>query len=186
MRGDRPADRAIGPGGVLAPPHARGSTPVCHQQRNRHGGSPACAGIDPVPPPATTHRTWLPRMRGDRPCAGGMRATTPAAPPHARGSTPDYHEQYHGDPGSPACAGIDPTVTDPTNGAACHSCMMAPETSCESFQPFSRPCRPHRDGPGAGKQKGTGLFRRNRLNTLIKRMCALSKARTCVTVSAVR
>lgn len=36
----------------------------------------------------------------------------------------------------PSCIAGVATTTDPTNGAACHSCLMIPETSCESFNRF--------------------------------------------------
>lgn len=36
----------------------------------------------------------------------------------------------------PLCLAGIATTTDPSNGAACHSCLMVPETSCETFNRF--------------------------------------------------
>ncbi len=109
MRGDRPEPSTLAGSKKAAAPHARGSTLSRRWLGWRCWGCPACAGIDPRRALASTSRSRLPRMRGDRPevpWSGGSRL--PAAP-HARGSTPRRVRRAPRPRGCPACAGIDPT-----------------------------------------------------------------------------
>jgi hypothetical protein len=81
LRGDRPGDAGPSTTVPRAPPPTRGSTRDRDGWRQRHGGSPAYAGIDPrrwspIPP-----RRRLPRLRGDRPWAIVFVFASFAAPP---------------------------------------------------------------------------------------------------------
>ncbi len=107
MRGDRPLPVTPEEFGLVAPPHARGSTHTWGGPHRRPGGSPACAGIDLLRDPMAGDGGWLPRMRGDRPSMVSAKKRASAAPPHARGSTRLGCLPCHPRRGSPACAGID-------------------------------------------------------------------------------
>ncbi len=107
MRGDRPVVTVTYRDKDTAPPHARGSTRGGHVHSEPDGGSPACAGIDPLDLPGPPPPTWLPRMRGDRPPSWTSFEHGQAAPPHARGSTASRYLTWSTSAGSPACAGID-------------------------------------------------------------------------------
>ncbi len=109
MRGDRPVRLARSRVLIPATPHARGSTFCRSQDPELVRGYPACAGIDPVSPSASPFRTWLPRMRGDRPPLARETVYRDAATPHARGSTRAKGRSAWPNTGYPACAGIDPT-----------------------------------------------------------------------------
>jgi len=87
MRGDRPQNGGRRRGGGVATPHARGSTPSQCSGGYHQAGYPACAGIDPLLVAEELGRVRLPRMRGDRPSGCSSERPTPAATPHARGST---------------------------------------------------------------------------------------------------
>ena len=128
MRGDRPVRCTWTSSAARATPHARGSTRVCRREEYSGQGYPACAGIDPKRPKKRSPRSWLPRMRGDRPPSPSgspvIAVATPhargstshefapattlaAATPHARGSTRLRAFGAQGRSGYPACAGID-------------------------------------------------------------------------------
>ena len=87
MRGDRPIKNTASPPFPPASPHARGSTQGVSMAQKTKTGFPACAGIDLTSPSSSRTRTWLPRMRGDRPRVVPSQEKTPLASPHARGST---------------------------------------------------------------------------------------------------
>jgi len=110
MRGDRPGAsricRAAGP----ATPHARGSTRTLVKLVPVDDGYPACAGIDLPQRFRSRARSWLPRMRGDRPAWNRYGAAQALATPHARGSTRLESLWSSPSPGYPACAGIDPSL----------------------------------------------------------------------------
>ncbi len=107
VRGDRPAADRSKARRTLAPPRARGSTPRRRGPDGERGGSPACAGIDPLSGPTKDFRERLPRVRGDRPVEYQSVWDAIQAPPRARGSTEARQHRWVGDRGSPACAGID-------------------------------------------------------------------------------
>ncbi len=107
MRGDRPSLALARHCGVLAPPHARGSTLHPGAPAGQRPGSPACAGIDLLIPTEVLYRLRLPRMRGDRPAVPPSPQYSLSAPPHARGSTLRKVVTGPHAKGSPACAGID-------------------------------------------------------------------------------
>ena len=109
-RGDRPSRTFTGPLTVLAPPRPRGSTPAKASTRVIPSGSPAPAGIDPLRPRITWMRYRLPRARGDRPSFSAFCVAVIPAPPRPRGSTSGVDASCCPVGGSPAPAGIDPTV----------------------------------------------------------------------------
>ena len=107
IRGDRPAGECGGTIDVRAPPHTRGSTLRSSADRAPGRGSPAYAGIDPIPRFRSSRRARLPRIRGDRPHDRLDRTAAYEAPPHTRGSTPTGGACCPVSRGSPAYAGID-------------------------------------------------------------------------------
>ena len=109
-RGDRPQSCRVSVGRRLAPPHPRGSTPTKQLLGRNLGGSPAPAGIDPSRYRRARRQFRLPRTRGDRPRMIQAKQEADLAPPHPRGSTPWQDRGGFGCEGSPAPAGIDPTV----------------------------------------------------------------------------
>ena len=117
MRGDRPSGSDISGERAAAPPHARGSTLPHLELAAKDTGSPACAGIDPRSCVRHWRTSGLPRMRGDRPLGTYGRRTLKLAPPHARGSTARPARPCRSLRGSPACAGIDRSMT--SRGSRC-------------------------------------------------------------------
>ena len=87
IRGDRPESRKHASRYLLFPPHTRGSTCKTASLRVAHRVSPAYAGIDRAPRPASRAPSRFPRIRGDRPRIDCPLRPTPAFPPHTRGST---------------------------------------------------------------------------------------------------
>ncbi len=77
-------------------------------------GSPACAGMDPPLALDWWYDPRLPRVRGDGPSASVVPARIAGAPPRARGWTPRPLARLAQRVGSPACAGMDPSVTRAT------------------------------------------------------------------------
>ncbi len=113
LRGDGPLVLSTAPMPNMAPPPARGWTPNKARQPSGRGGSPACAGMDPVIPKASPLLSWLPRLRGDGPPRGPVFHLCERAPPPARGWTPDSRNLVGVADGSPACAGMDPARRPP-------------------------------------------------------------------------
>ena len=72
MRGDRPLAYNLFLPGIMATPHARGSTPRWRPAPPVVLGYPACAGIDPGLAAYCCGLPGLPRMRGDRPVGVGI------------------------------------------------------------------------------------------------------------------
>ena len=107
-RGDRPERKARGPVIFWAPPLARGSTLERRTRCAHADGSPARAGIDPLPSVTASWISRLPRSRGDRPRMSVAAGRTGQAPPLARGSTRGSTLREVRGLGSPARAGIDP------------------------------------------------------------------------------
>ena len=105
-RGDRPntsgADQLV----RAAPPHPRGSTLLAERPDAQPAGSPAPAGIDPIPKAKPVKHCGLPRTRGDRPATVYSAGSGTEAPPHPRGSTLDDALSEALILGSPAPAGI--------------------------------------------------------------------------------
>ncbi len=86
-RGDGPVLTLLTLGLAMAPPRSRGWTPSRARALHDGAGSPALAGMDPLPDPDGPASWRLPRARGDGPrfdrapcCSGG-------APPRSRGWT---------------------------------------------------------------------------------------------------
>ena len=107
MRGDRPFPIDSNILRAQASPHARGSTLIGNADGHCALGFPACAGIDRCPPRRRHSGSWLPRMRGDRPCRIPQHEAQAVASPHARGSTSSDSAVPAPPAGFPACAGID-------------------------------------------------------------------------------
>jgi len=99
----------------MAPPLTRGSTPEMAKVGPSFRGSPAHAGIDPWRVPSCAVPSWLPRSRGDRPHTDYRSPMRSKAPPLTRGSTLSISPPPLTETGSPAHAGIDPSIgwTDP-------------------------------------------------------------------------
>ncbi len=109
-RGDRPPTR-LGPlPSDQAPPLTRGSTRSLLFCLWTVIGSPAHAGIDPQASQSPHHHTGLPRSRGDRPSNPSAASDASRAPPLTRGSTRGACARLLGRRGSPAHAGIDPSL----------------------------------------------------------------------------
>ena len=95
----------------MAPPPTRGWTPLLGARIGNNGGSPAYAGMDPTLGRADWEQWRLPRLRGDGPCMSRKVGRGSPAPPPTRGWTPvSVHLLQHG-PGSPAYAGMDPSIS---------------------------------------------------------------------------
>ncbi len=109
-RGDGPLDEEAMLAFGGAPPQARGWTLELVDCPHCHGGSPAGAGMDRRTSVPDAGRRWLPRRRGDGPEISAGDEIRVEAPPQARGWTlcVDLRPEVH--PGSPAGAGMDPSV----------------------------------------------------------------------------
>ena len=110
-RGDRPRNRNRRVIPQVAPPRTRGSPRDAPARLREFRGSPAHAGIAPMPLDAARHYVRLPRARGDRPCADSHRRTLELAPPRTRGSPLHPPRARARGGGSPAHAGIAPGPT---------------------------------------------------------------------------
>ena len=102
VRTDRPPDRPP------APPPTRGWTRSWRRRQHRTGGSPAYAGMDPIPSGSGMGSLGLPRLRGDGPSTGPLSMKPMKAPPPTRGWTPRTCSTMLSVRGSPAYAGMDP------------------------------------------------------------------------------
>ncbi len=122
-RGDRPALDLDDHRQPEAPPHPRGSTPIEVRRGAGARGSPAPAGIDPPSGQPADRLARLPRTRGDRPPEDQQSAEVATAPPHPRGSTLFDIDDRRGIVGSPAPAGIDPTLQ-----RSCRPMLRLPRT----------------------------------------------------------
>ena len=145
-RGDRPARQRLGKRTVTAPPHPRGSTPDAIRTALRCRGSPAPAGIDPMPSPRASASCRLPRTRGDRPRLSDARPPVPRAPPHPRGSTLALSAAVHFKEGSPAPAGIDPRRPSPSRPRRRLPRTRGDRPLAGSGQRFTGPAPPHPRG----------------------------------------
>ena len=146
MRGDRPGHRSRRLGTAQATPHARGST-TPGSPLGRHAlGYPACAGIDLLPMNRISGTSWLPRMRGDRPCHIIDIVCSERATPHARGSTHHERTAGRGQAGYPACAGIDPHPETPAGARRGLPRMRGDRPSDDRAIPTDRLATPHARG----------------------------------------
>ncbi len=109
-RGDGPLLGASSLRPSTAPPHPRGWTPILSCVSYRYRGSPAPAGMDLDDRCAACVAEWLPRTRGDGPDQQGASRHQDGAPPHPRGWTPGACGGSTRGAGSPAPAGMDPTL----------------------------------------------------------------------------
>ena len=107
-RGDGPQQRVYAAVQLEAPPHTRGWTRAGVGNAEDRIGSPAHAGMDPVPLATPRPPRWLPRTRGDGPGTGDLPEPDAAAPPHTRGWTHGGAAGRQHAQGSPAHAGMDP------------------------------------------------------------------------------
>ncbi len=109
-RGDGPLLGASSLRPSTAPPHPRGWTPILSCVSYRYRGSPAPAGMDLDDRCAACVAEWLPRTRGDGPDQQGASRHQDGAPPHPRGWTRGRAGKAGSGRGSPAPAGMDPTL----------------------------------------------------------------------------
>ncbi len=109
-RGDRPSPAGLSCGRMAAPPLTRGSTRDAVEPRAGGQGSPAHAGIDRTRRTRKPFRRRLPRSRGDRPYTATRHFHFVSAPPLTRGSTRLLRRRDIIELGSPAHAGIDPSL----------------------------------------------------------------------------
>ena len=109
-RGDGPMQLMVGAFNIAAPPHTRGWTHPGNQPRRGWQGSPAHAGMDLQGRERKTTRMRLPRTRGDGPNVSLPGAIASLAPPHTRGWTCGLADGVDDDLGSPAHAGMDPSL----------------------------------------------------------------------------
>ena len=86
MRGEHPHFCTIDLRNTGSPPHARGAPGVGHQNRDRSGITPACAGSTENVSTIFNVRGDHPRMRGEHALSRGQRASRQGSPPHARGA----------------------------------------------------------------------------------------------------
>ena len=135
-RGDRPDTTAAGRSRRWAPPPTRGSSRLDVDPVRREVGSPAHAGIVPVESARTDTIVRLPRPRGDRPQVRTHETVWSGAPPPTRGSSLRWRLDDAFQSGSPAHAGIVPSLSRP-------------------IDPMTRLPRPRGDRPALGR-----LFRR--------------------------
>ncbi len=91
-----------------APPRSRGWTQMEAGLASGGDGSPALAGMDPIPRPGLRARRRLPRARGDGPRHRRLADQRVRAPPRSRGWTRDDGRARLPVHGSPALAGMDP------------------------------------------------------------------------------
>ena len=108
-RGDGPWDTDFGNANYAAPPPTRGWTHA-RDRVELPGGSPAHAGMDRARSRRSGWPSRLPRPRGDGPLALHAVAQPMAAPPPTRGWTHARETCTARGIGSPAHAGMDPSV----------------------------------------------------------------------------
>ena len=94
----------------MVPPPARGWSRPAADERHRRPGSPACAGMVPHAGSPSPMPKWFPRLRGDGPGPGSVLTIAPRVPPPARGWSPVMVSPIPTVDGSPACAGMVPSL----------------------------------------------------------------------------
>ena len=85
-------------------------------------------------------------MRGDGPYGAPEFKAAGVAPPHARGWTRVVHHQQDSAPGSPACAGMDPTGPCRRSGSARLPRMRGDGPGLAALGPQDREAPPHARG----------------------------------------
>ncbi len=108
--GDGPNARREPPLPEWAPPRRRGWTQGLGRMERSSAGSPAQAGMDPSRPSTSCTRRRLPRAGGDGPRTKRAGMAAERAPPRRRGWTRRARALRRRDAGSPAQAGMDPSV----------------------------------------------------------------------------
>ncbi len=136
-RGDGPYAASSGKKFRMAPPHPRGWTPCLLLRGRGRKGSPAPAGMDPNPSTPPPSRPRLPRTRGDGPAPNRSRLLRCLAPPHPRGWTRRSRDRRAVRPGSPAPAGMDPTMP-PRRGRPARLPRTRGDGPSSSFCPSAR------------------------------------------------
>ncbi len=131
-RGDAPGSRILRTPGRLAPPPTRGCTRVRYSLRRRAKGSPAHAGMHPIPIRRHSTPRGLPRPRGDAPVVMSGATVIQPAPPPTRGCTRRSRAVRPAGPGSPAHAGMHPW---PTSRAAASSRLPRPRGDAPKITP---------------------------------------------------
>ena len=109
-RGDRPAAAAAIASARAVPPRTRGSSHLLSRLKTRRAGSPAHAGIVPSTADRRDRCLWFPRARGDRPRRHQAGSCAGAVPPRTRGSSRHKRRPHQRGVGSPAHAGIVPSL----------------------------------------------------------------------------
>ena len=102
---------------ALAPPRRRGSTRSRASRRPAPAGSPAQAGVHPIPTPCSPTASRLPRAGGGPPRWTRAVIASGAAPPRRRGSTLSRQVRDRDGKGSPAQAGVHLQGSDSNTGA---------------------------------------------------------------------
>ncbi len=92
------------------PPHPRGWSLYPDRRAAQRNGSPAPAGMVPQTTDHAQARTRFPRTRGDGPCGRTPRSWRLRVPPHPRGWSPAVRQRPRRRDGSPAPAGMVPSV----------------------------------------------------------------------------
>ena len=110
-RGDGPCLSCFSLPLMMAPPHTRGWTFGMSRMACATLGSPAHAGMDPLPRRVCPPLRRLPRTRGDGPSTFARIQGGHWAPPHTRGWTLPSRGALRVQLGSPAHAGMDPWLT---------------------------------------------------------------------------
>ncbi len=111
--GDGPPQTRAAWSMLTAPPRRRGWTRPSVMLAAPFTGSPAQAGMDPAGALTLASPRRLPRAGGDGPPARRDRGGHCVAPPRRRGWTRGHAPRTAGARGSPAQAGMDPTVLPP-------------------------------------------------------------------------
>ena len=112
-RGDGPATIFLCWGISQVPPHPRGWSPTSARPAGRARGSPAPAGMVPIPAASPDRIARFPRTRGDGPHGCSGQRASGEVPPHPRGWSPTPSSAISSARGSPAPAGMVPILPQP-------------------------------------------------------------------------
>ena len=110
-RGDGPCNHGSYHYVALVPPHPRGWSLVPMPRPHMGRGSPAPAGMVPLSTGSGSRMTRFPRTRGDGPLPITNRPNAQTVPPHPRGWSPSRMADTRLRLGSPAPAGMVPSLS---------------------------------------------------------------------------
>jgi hypothetical protein len=108
LRGDGPSVRTSCRPRIGVPPPTRGWSPRQTLPRMRQTGSPAYAGMVPLPRTGRAFLPRFPRLRGDGPMMQDAYEVIKEVPPPTRGWSPERKARTKAERGSPAYAGMVP------------------------------------------------------------------------------